>query len=117
MNTQNTTSLYRGTQIVWYLFDLVEIVLGLRFILKLLGANPAAAFTDFIYSFSGIFVAPFRAVFRSPTVAGSVFEWSTLLAMIIYWIVAWGIVRLVTMNKPVSPPEAERKLDNQDINP
>ena len=108
--------LYRGTQIVWYVLYILETVLAFRFFLRLIGANPAAGFTDFIYTLSYPFVAPFLNVVGSPRVAGSVFEWTTLLAMLVYWLVAWGIVKLFVMGKPVSTPEAEVKLDRQDSN-
>ncbi len=109
--SKTTKPIYRGTQIIWYILGVIEAVLALRFILKLLGANPGAGFTDFIYDLSGFFVAPFLAVFRSARVEGSVFEWSTLLAMAIYWLVALGIIKLFFMGKTVSTPEAAAKLD------
>lgn len=109
------TPLYRGTQIAWYLFYLVEALLLFRFLLKLLAANPNAGFSQFIYALSGVFVAPFRYVFRTSAVGGSVFEWSTLLAMLVYWVLVWGIIRLIVMGKPVTQIEAKAKLDNQDV--
>ena len=107
--------LYRGTQIVWYIFYAVEVLLLFRFFLRLIGANVAAGFTQFIYGLSYAFVAPFLYVVRSPEVAGSVFEWTTLLAMLVYWVVAWGIVRLIVMGKPISQGEAHEKLEKQDV--
>lgn len=112
--SSTTRPLYRGTQIVWYLLGIVEILLGFRFILKLLGANSGAGFTDFIYGVSTPFVAPFVAVFRTSRAEGSVLEWTTLLAMLVYWVIAWGIIKLFVMGKPVSTPEAAAKLDQQD---
>ncbi|MEP7162973.1 MAG: YggT family protein [Candidatus Moraniibacteriota bacterium] len=106
--------LYRGTQIVWYLVGLLEALMGFRFVLKLLGANPAAGFTDFIYTLTSPFVGPFLSVFRITRVEGSVFEWTTLLAMAVYWLIAWAIVKLFVMGKPVSRPEAAVKLEEQD---
>ncbi len=107
--------LYRGTQIVWYLFYVVETLLLFRFLLRLMGANPAALFTQIIYTFSYPFAAPFLYVVHATQVAGSVFEWTTLLAMLVYWVIAWGIVRLLVMGKPVSNIEAEAKLERQDV--
>ncbi|MHB1086644.1 MAG: YggT family protein [Minisyncoccota bacterium] len=107
--------LYRGTQIVWYIFSVVEVLLLFRFLLKLIGANPDAGFTAFIYMLSYPLAAPFLYVVRSMQVSGSVFEWTTLLAMLVYWIVAWGIVRLFVMGKPVSRAEANVKLQAQDV--
>ena|SRR6185503_18796454 len=115
VSTSRTRPLYRGSQVIWYILDVIEALLALRFILKLLAANPGASFTNFIYSLSGIFTAPFTSVFRSARVEGSVFEWTTLLAMIFYWLVAWGIIRLIVVSKPVSTTEAAVKLDRQDV--
>jgi hypothetical protein len=106
--------LYRGTQIVWYVFSVIEALLLLRFVLKMIGANTGAAFTDLIYSLTALLVAPFMYIVGSPNVAGAVFEWSTLIALFVYWLLAWGIVRLFAMGRPVSTLEAEAGLHEQD---
>lgn len=105
--------LYRGTQVVWYLLGILEALLAFRFVLRLLAANPGAPFTHFIYTITHPFVAPFMAVFNTTSVAGSAFEWTTLLAMIVYWLVALAIVKLLLMSKPVSRTEAAYKLEQQ----
>ncbi|MFA7319110.1 MAG: YggT family protein [Parcubacteria group bacterium] len=110
----STKPLYRGTQIIWYLLGILEILLAFRFILKLLGANATAGFTSFVYGATHIFTAPFLSVFRLTKVAGSIFEWTTLLAMLVYWIVAIGIIKLFLMGKTVSTPEAAQKMDAQE---
>ncbi len=109
----STRPLYRGTQIVWYILGLVEVLLAFRFVLRLLAANPNAGFSSFIYTLSYPFAAPFLAVFNTTRIAGSAFEWTTLLAMAVYWLLAIGIVRLLTMSKAVSRTEAAVKLDQQ----
>ncbi|MES2985631.1 MAG: YggT family protein [Patescibacteria group bacterium] len=112
-----TKPIYRGTQVVWYILGIIEVLLAFRFVLKLLGANAAAGFTSFIYNVTYIFAAPFLSVFRSTRVVeGSVFEWTTLLAMVVYWVVAAGIIKLLLMGRTVSTPEAAVKLDHQDPN-
>jgi hypothetical protein len=113
-NSPSTKPLYRGTQIVWYILGLLEVILAFRFVLKLFGANSAAGFTSFIYGITRPFAAPFLSVFKITDVNGSIFEWTTLLAMLVYWLIAWGIVKLFLMGKTVSTPEAAVKLDNQD---
>lgn len=113
-NSPSTKPLYRGTQIVWYILGILEALLAFRFILRLLGANPAAGFTNFIYDVTYPFVAPFINVFRVTRVEGNVFEWTTLLAMLVYWLAASAIVQPFFMSKTVSTPEAAVKLDNQD---
>jgi len=111
--TQRIKPLYRVTQVVWYILGLIEILLVLRFFLKLFGANPQAGFTQFIYVITQIFAGPFLLVFRVSSAEGSVFEWSTLLAMAVYFLVAWLIVKALIMSKPVSTKEANKKLPEQ----
>ncbi|MEK7602371.1 MAG: YggT family protein [Patescibacteria group bacterium] len=116
-NSPSTKPLYRGTQIVWYILGFIEILLAFRFALKLLGANPGAGFTSFIYNLTYVFAAPFLNVFRvTQVVAGSIFEWTTILAMFVYWVIAFGIIHLFLMGKTVSTPEAAVKLQNQEAN-
>lgn len=111
----STKPLFRGTQIVWYILGIIEILLAFRFVLKLLGANPLAGFTSFIYGVTYAFAAPFLSVFRSSKVTeGNIFEWTTLLAMLVYWIIAFGIIKLFMMGRTVSTPEAAAKLDQQE---
>lgn len=109
-----TKPLYRGTQIVWYILGVIEVLLAFRFVLKLLGANSEAMFTSFIYGVTYIFATPFLNVFSITRVAGSTFEWTTLLAMFVYWVLAVGIIKLFLMGKSVSTPEAAVKLNDQE---
>lgn len=101
---------------MWYILGLIEILLAFRFVLKLLGANPEAGFSSFIYGITNIFAAPFLNVFSISQVAGSIFEWTTILAMFVYWVIALGIIKLFLMSKTVSTPEAAVKLDEQEDN-
>src|ERR1700684_4563216 len=89
--SESTKPLYRGVQIVWYILGILEVLLLFRFFLKLAGANPAAGFSRFIYDLSYPFAAPFLSVFNISQVDGKVFEWTTLLAIVVYWIIAYGI--------------------------
>ncbi len=113
-NSPSTKPLYRATQIAWYILGAVEVLLAFRFVLKLLAANPAASFTRFIYGVTHIFATPFLYVFRTSQVSGSTFEWTTLLAMFVYWMLAVGIVRLFLIGKTVSTPEAAVKLNKEE---
>jgi len=113
-NSPTTKPLFKGTQIVWYVLSLLEVLLAFRFVLKLMGANSGAGFTSFIYTLTWPFTAPFLSVFQRVTVQGSIFEWATLLAMLVYWMVALAIVKLFLISKTVSTPEAAAKLEKQD---
>ncbi len=109
----STKPLYRGTQIVWYILGIIEVLLTFRFVLKLLAANPNAGFSRLIYGITYVFAEPFLSVFRRTQVEGSTFEWSTLLSMLVYWIVAIGIIKIFLISKSVSTPQAAEKLENQ----
>lgn len=113
-NSPTTKPLYRGTQLVWYIVGFIEVLLIFRFVLKLLEANPSAGFSAFIYGFSYFFVAPFQSVFKVSQIGGSKFEWTTLLAMFVYWVVALGIIKLFLIGKTVSTGEAAVKLNAQE---
>lgn len=104
-------TIFRTHQIIWYLLGIVEVLLGLRLALKVLGANPFSGFTQLIYGITDFFVLPFTGILRSPVVGNSVFEWSTLIAALIYALVAYGVVHLILMIKPVTPEEVETKVD------
>ncbi|OGZ72970.1 MAG: hypothetical protein A2908_00120 [Candidatus Staskawiczbacteria bacterium RIFCSPLOWO2_01_FULL_38_12b] len=113
-NSPTTKPLYKGVQIVWYLLGVVEFLLAFRFVLKLLGANPNAGFSSFIYGVTYPIAAPFLSVFNIIQIEGNILEWTTLLAMLVYFFIAWAIVKLFFMSKIVSIPEAAEKLNNEE---
>lgn len=96
----HTSGVVVAQRVVWFIVGLISIVIALRFILLLLGANQAAGFTDFVYGLSGVFVAPFVGIFGEPTYGSSVFEISSLLAILVYVLIGWGITKLLTISKP-----------------
>lgn len=114
-NSPSTKSIYHGTQIVWYILGVIETLLVFRLILKIMSANPSAVFSNFIYNITSPLTAPFRSVFKISTVEGNIFEWTTILAMVVYWIIAGGIIRLFLINRTVSTGEAATKLDRSEI--
>jgi hypothetical protein len=97
-NMQATGS-QTGAYIVYFVLGVIEILLAFRFVLKLAGASQSSGFVDFIYGLSGVFVLPFNGIFHTSLAQGaettSVFEPATLVAIIVYAIVAWGIVSLI----------------------
>jgi hypothetical protein len=86
---------YKLVQGIWLLFGIVEGLLAIRFVLRMLGANEAAGFARFIYSASGPFVAPFNNLFDNPGSGGSVLELNTIVAILVYMLVAWLVVKVV----------------------
>jgi hypothetical protein len=77
----------------------LETLLAFRLILKLAGANTYSAFVGLIYGLTGIFTMPFEGIFRRGFAQGaevtSIFEPSTLVAIVVYAVLAWGIVKLI----------------------
>ena len=98
-DTDHRTSVV--ARIVWYIAGILLVLLGLRFILTLLGANTANGFANFIYNTSHPFVTPFFSLFsyHNYIYGTSHFEVYTLVAMLVYSLIAWGIVKLVTLNQ------------------
>lgn len=87
-------------RIIWYVADILLILLAFRFVLALLGANPSNPFANFIYDVSHPFVAPFFSLFGYNLQYGvSRFEIFTLVAMLVYSVIAWGIARLFTIKR------------------
>jgi len=87
-----------AAQIVDYALGVVEVLLGLRFVLKLFTANPTSGFVSFVYSLTDPLMAPFRTVFHQTVEQGAVFEWSVLVAMAVYALGAWAIIRLIEIS-------------------
>jgi hypothetical protein len=85
---------YWITTVTYFLLGVLEIILGLRVLFHLLGANQGNSFIVFLYDLSHVFVAPFNGIFNDQALGRSVFEMSTLIAMLVYALIAWGIVSL-----------------------
>lgn len=90
-----------ASRIIWYIAGVILTLLAFRFVLILLGANRNNGFAEFIYSASNPLVAPFYGLFGYDLQYGVArFEVYTLVAMAVYAIIAFGLARLVTLNKP-----------------
>jgi len=85
----------RVALVVYVVFGILDALIAIRILLKLFAANPAAGFTSFVYNVTGPFLAPFNSVFPTPVANNSVFEFSSLLGLIVYALVGWGVVRLI----------------------
>jgi hypothetical protein len=79
---------------VYFLLGVLEIILVLRFLFRLLGANQDNSFILFLYNLSHIFVTSFNGIFNDQILGTGIFELSTLIAMLVYALIAWGLVSL-----------------------
>lgn len=68
-----------------FVLGIIETLLGLRFIFRLFAANSTAPFVNWLYDVTDVLISPFRGIFASPVLEGrSIFDITTLIAMIIY---------------------------------
>lgn len=83
----------------YFLFGMIEVLLAFRLIFKLAGASISSAFVGLIYGLTGILILPFEGIFRRGYTQGiettSILEPSTLVAIIVYAVLSWGIVKLI----------------------
>lgn len=86
---------FKVTQLIWLFLGILEAALALRFLFKLIGVNAANTFASFLYGLTNLFVLPFESLIGAPSTAGMTFEFSTLIAMIIYALIGWALERLV----------------------
>lgn len=85
-------------RVVYYLAGVIIALLALRIVLLLLAANQGSGFVDFIYAVSGFFAWPFYGIFSyQPAYGQSVFEISSVVAIIIYALAAVGLGKLFTL--------------------
>ena len=86
---------FQASQLIWLAAGLLEALLALRIGLKLIGANPANPFAGLLYGVTGVFLVPFVGLTGTPAAGGFVLEISTVIAMVVYALLAWVIERLV----------------------
>lgn len=87
-------------RIVYYVGGVIIALIFIRLLLQLLGANQGSDFVGFIYSLSGVFVAPFYGIFGEPTFGQSHFETSALVAIVVYALLTVGIAKLIALARP-----------------
>lgn len=85
--------------LVYFFSGALEILLAFRLVLKLMGASVTSAFVGLVYGITGIFILPFEGIFRRGFAQGvettAILEPSTVVAIIVYAVLAWGIVKLI----------------------
>jgi YggT family protein len=87
--------LFQLNRILWSILVFLEILLAIRFILRLIAANPDSGFAMLMYGITGVFVASFNGLIATPTIGGSPLEVTTLIAMAVYALIFWGLAYLI----------------------
>lgn len=88
----------RVTQGVDYLFFLLYGLLGIRFVLGLLGASQQAGFVQFVNGITQPFYAPFAGIVSRPPVNGGFLDFPLLIAILAYALLHMavrGLLKLV----------------------
>ena len=86
---------FKATQLVWLLFGLLEALIALRIGLKLIGANPESPIAVYLYGFTSLFLLPFEGLTGTPAAGGMVLEISSVIAMLVYALIAWALERTI----------------------
>lgn len=79
----------------WFLMVL-EAMLALRFVLKMLGADPSSFFANLIFSITEVLLVPFQGT--APTISlhlNQAFEFSTIFAAVIYFLLFYALKRFL----------------------
>jgi len=117
--TRRYNLLARTAQLIYFVLGILEVLLMLRFLLRLINAANTVGFANFIYTVSSPFVAPFNGIFNNDQVLNRdvVVEFSTVLAMAIYALLVYGMVKLLYIlfgpnrnNKEVYTTSRRRRL-------
>lgn len=86
----------RIVNIVYFLFGALELLLAVRVVFYLISANPDNGFARFIDDLSSPFVVLFASLLENPTLGTTgVLEVTTLVAMLVYAILAWLVGRFI----------------------
>lgn len=111
MNTRERVKFAIGKvndYLLWFLMVL-ETMLIVRFLLKLIGADPANLFAGFLYALTDVLLFPFLGIVKSPSIhpPNQSFEFSTLIAAIIYYLIFYALRRFfrILVSNPEEPVE------------
>ncbi len=96
ITTRDTNdALYFGTQIIWILTALIEVVLLLRGVFNMISNDETTIFGRAIYAVSDILLIPFIGLFGTLSIGNTGIDGVVLIALVIYLAIGAGIVSLI----------------------
>ena len=96
--SRGASPLATWVNVIYIVLAVVEGLIAIRFVLKLLAANPDAGFARLIDGLTAPLVAPFAGLLGNPaSSAGNQFEVTSLAAMAVYALVAWLLTRIARL--------------------
>jgi uncharacterized protein YggT (Ycf19 family) len=87
----------RAYETIYVIFAIIVGAIFIRVLLKLLGANTAVAFTQFMYGVTDPLLGPFRGILTTFVSGRTILEVSALFAMLIYGLIGIALARLLAL--------------------
>jgi hypothetical protein len=115
VDASRRTTISRITQLIWLFLGILEAFIGLRVLLKLIAANPANPLAKLVYGFSELFLWPFQGLTIEPSAEGMVLEIPAIIAMLVYALIGWAIVRLVWLVFYQPASRSVRTVEHKDF--
>jgi uncharacterized protein YggT (Ycf19 family) len=106
----------RAIEIIYLVFGIVDGLLLVRLLLKVLGTNPEAPFSSFIYGLTDFLLGPFKGMLPAYVSGKTIFEPSVLIAILVYALIAWVLAKIVEIAYSRSVVVA-RRSSARDIRP
>jgi uncharacterized protein YggT (Ycf19 family) len=98
VQTEGASPTFSLAWVIYVLLGVVDALIAIRFVFKALVANTSAPFTGFVYAVTNALVWPFHGIFPTRMVSnGGILEFSSLIAIVVYALLAWAIVRLAAI--------------------
>jgi len=91
----NEGTLRRITGLIQLGIGVLNGLIGLRFLLKLMAANPVNPFASLIYFITSPFLWMFQGLTRTPSFEGIEIEFFSLIAIVVYSLIGWVIIQLL----------------------
>jgi YggT family protein len=86
---------YQIAQVVHLFFNTLGGLIGIRILLKCFGADPNAGFSTLVYGITNPFLGFFYNVFPPVSTGVGTLELSSILAILVYGLLSWGITMLI----------------------
>ena len=107
------------------LIAFAEAAIGLRVLLKLMGASTAAPFVRWVYDTSAPLLAPFQGMFPSPVLSGPfVIEFSAVFALFSYMFLGYVLQALINfinqggikkISEEQKPKKIRRRVEEEEV--
>ena len=102
-DVKRQVSVKKVRQIIFYLLTVLETLFALRFLFKLLTAQTQSPLVRWIFEISDPFLNPFVGIIRDAGRGGHILEFTTLIGMGLYALLALIIIGLVRLFAPTAP--------------